>query len=301
MNRFIKKAAAAAMSLAMLASSSAAISAYAATNNTTVTLGYVTYKVYSDHAEVCGIDRNAVNVTIRETVNGKPVTQMAAVHTMSRPYLTNVTIKAKLNQLDFAQFANCMSLKKVILPPSIQTIRAQAFSCCTALEEIRIPYSVTSIQSKAFQACYSLDKVVFNRINTTLEADNVFPANCSATFYTPKNGNLFPTYIYEQLAAREFNITVYSLGDVCNTSGYGTGDYRVTQADSTKVLQAYVNGLAGNPMGLNEKQKVSADVDGDGEISAADAQYILTYTNAASAGYPFGMEAWMSGKLNGNF
>ena len=176
----------------------------------------------------------------------------------------------------------------------------RAFRNCTSLKKIRFPYYVRNIDTCAFDGCTALEQVVFNRLDTNIESDS-FPANCSATFYTPKNGNLFATHIYSQLAAQEYNITVYKLGDVCNTSGSGTGDFKVTQADANRVFLAYSDYLSGYSLGLNTKQQIAGDVNGDDAVTIEDAQWILSYINSASAGYPFGMEAWMSGKLNGNF
>ena len=146
----------------------------------------------------------------------------------------------------------------------------RAFRNYTSLKKIRFPYYVRNIDTCAFDGCTALEQVVFNRLDTNIESDS-FPANCSATFYTPKNGNLFATHIYSQLAAQEYNITVYKLGDVCNTSGSGIGDFKVTQADANRVFLAYSDYLSGYSLGLNTKQQIAGDVNGDDAITIEDA------------------------------
>lgn len=56
-------------------------------------------------------------------------------------------------------FANCKTIKKVILPESVTSIGDNAFKNCTEIEEIFIPDSVTYIGKSAFQGCESLKKI----------------------------------------------------------------------------------------------------------------------------------------------
>ena len=55
------------------------------------------------------------------------------------------------------------------------------------------------------------------------------------------------------------------------------GDGAVTASDAQIVLSAYAEELADNPHGLTEAQLAAADVDGNNKLSAIDAQYILVY------------------------
>ena len=55
------------------------------------------------------------------------------------------------------------------------------------------------------------------------------------------------------------------------------GDHNVTAADAQTVLGAYAEELAGNPHGLTDEQFAAADVDENGSLSARDAQNILMY------------------------
>ena len=59
-------------------------------------------------------------------------------------------------------------------------------------------------------------------------------------------------------------------GDADGSGNIGANDAQIT-------LQAYTEVLAGNEDPLTDEQRVAADVDENGKIEAADAQFILTY------------------------
>lgn len=61
------------------------------------------------------------------------------------------------------------------------------------------------------------------------------------------------------------------------TAGDPDGDGLVTAADAQLVLLAYIDSMNGRESGLTAVQKLAADVSGDGIISAEDAQLILLY------------------------
>jgi len=62
------------------------------------------------------------------------------------------------------------------------------------------------------------------------------------------------------------------------------GDGQVSADDAQAVLQEYVNGLAAMPETFSEEQFKAADVSNDGVLSSDDAQYILQYYVSALAG-----------------
>ena len=77
----------------------------------------------------------------------------------SSPGLTSVTIPEAVEAIGSDVFAECTSLKRLVLAEGLREIGGGAFSKCTALEEIVIPDSVVRIASKAFQGCTSLKRV----------------------------------------------------------------------------------------------------------------------------------------------
>ena len=57
-------------------------------------------------------------------------------------------------------FVHCTSLREVLLPPTLHTIRVKAFMNCAALVELAIPPSLKYIGSRAFLDCTALKKLV---------------------------------------------------------------------------------------------------------------------------------------------
>lgn len=57
-------------------------------------------------------------------------------------------------------FERVTSIKKVILPNTIEEIRGGAFKYCTNLKEINLPPKITEIHGDTFQGCTSLETIV---------------------------------------------------------------------------------------------------------------------------------------------
>ncbi len=66
-------------------------------------------------------------------------------------------------------FFRCSSLKRIIIPDGVETIKGHAFDQCTSLEEIVIPDSVTLIEANAFYGCTSLKSVIGGKNVTQIE------------------------------------------------------------------------------------------------------------------------------------
>ena len=116
--------------------------------------------------------------------------------------------------------------------------------------------------------------------NTTVSANNdlyspsrTFSTNCNEAYIyqidqntigiavdTDKDG----TYETELFNAQQIK------GDV-------NGDESITASDAQMALGAYAELIAGNEHGLTDTQFAAADVDGNGNLFARDAQFILMY------------------------
>ena len=73
----------------------------------------------------------------------------------------------KLDHLHMHTFSHCQSLQKVILPPSLREIRAEAFIGCTALTSIALPESICNIGHRAFGGCSKLAHLAYRRSRKT--------------------------------------------------------------------------------------------------------------------------------------
>jgi hypothetical protein len=87
--------------------------------------------------------------------------------------LTNLSIPGSVQSIGIndyrasGAFANCTSLKSVVINNGVTTIGVNTFYNCTGLSgEVAIPASVTSIGWKAFAGCTSLNAITVDTANT---------------------------------------------------------------------------------------------------------------------------------------
>jgi len=75
--------------------------------------------------------------------------------------LEEVTITSGKKIKDYS-FYNCKSIKKVILPDSIDTIESFAFYKCSGLEEIKFPKDLEVIEEYSFYDCINIKNIEIN-------------------------------------------------------------------------------------------------------------------------------------------
>lgn len=66
-----------------------------------------------------------------------------------------------IKYLGWGTFANCISLKQVIIPNSVGIIGHNAFANCSDLQVVYIPASVWRIKNDAFEKCVNLRAIIF--------------------------------------------------------------------------------------------------------------------------------------------
>lgn len=71
-------------------------------------------------------------------------------------------------------FHDCVSLKDIILPVSLQEIGISAFENCRSIKEIDIPRKIHIIDKSVFSGCSALEKVKFKGINSITLSENSF-------------------------------------------------------------------------------------------------------------------------------
>ncbi len=259
MKKHLKTIAALTASLTVLSTAAAfgGITASAATTGD-VTLGNVTYTVYSAYAVVKSCNKNAVNETIRETVSGKPVIRIQP-----------------------SAFKDCSKLKKVKLPASLKTIYNNAFKNCTKLTEIVIPYQVSSVSNYAFSGCTNLRWVTVDNPDMHLNSA-AFPNTCFIFWNAYGLGEAELCEL--SISAGSHSLYVYSFGD---TNNDGENDV----VDAQDILHYYVESLSGN---VNETEfesrymKAAADLNRDGSVGPEDSQTALAYYSEVMCGNDVG-------------
>lgn len=280
MNKLMKKTAAAMLSAAMAVSASAAVGVSAsAASSPYVTVGDIMYYETANAAQVMTCSQTATNLTIPESVHGKPVTAIHSGAFAGHRNLVSVTINANIQKLYYGTFMGCTGLQSVRMPNSLREIATSVFSGCTSLKAVDIPYSTQYVNDNAFGDCISLEKLIVHNSYTMLDP-RAFRSDATNA-NTPFRGKVYCyTNSYAAYWATNLNYSkqAFSLGDVNN-------DNRVDARDASAILGFYASASTGS---LSQSQidafSVAGDVNRDGRVNAIDASAVLGYYAALSSG-----------------
>lgn len=216
-------------------------------------------------------DAASGEITIPETVNGKPVTAIASKG-FSGCSVTKIALPASLEKIYPGAFSNCASLTEVVIPDKITSVPKNAFYQCTSLISVTLGAGVDSIGESAFEGCAKLESVAFNNALTLID-DNAFK-NCSALTEVK-----FPETL-TSLGAEAFShctalktvklpASVENIGNFC--FGYNNGD-----TYPGELIEAYFYGKV--PSGVN--QSFGYTWDAEKFIVYVPADYLSAYENA---------------------
>lgn len=116
--------------------------------------------------------------------------------------LEEVKLPANITQLErttrhgASSFANCKTLKSVILPEKLEEIRTSLFEGCSALTTLVIPNTVTKIGKNAFKES-GLTQITLPESLTTIEASAFYKTKLE-TITIPKNVTKIPEDCFYQ-------------------------------------------------------------------------------------------------------
>lgn len=114
-------------------------------------------------------------IVVPKLIAGKEVTEICPLTFWKNNIIEKVTIPEGINTIGFSAFENCVNLKKVELPDSLQFIGEKAFSD-TNIESIDIPLNVQTVENFTFKDCKNLKRVTFISANAAV-GESVFE-NC---------------------------------------------------------------------------------------------------------------------------
>lgn len=118
------------LSAAVLAACLTAPAAFAA--ETTPPTSDYTYTITKNHTvTITGYTGSDTALTVPATLDGSPVTEIAADAFAEQTKLTSVTLPDGLKKIADDAFFNCTSLKTITLPDSVTSLTGAAFSGCT--------------------------------------------------------------------------------------------------------------------------------------------------------------------------
>ena len=115
-------------------------------------------EVYNDD-EAAIFDTTAGDITIPDTLGGKPVTRVGDWAFDDCSALTSVTIPETVTSIGESAFADCSGLKNVNVPNAVTSVGASAFYGCSVLESMTIPDGVTVIEDWTFSGCVALTEM----------------------------------------------------------------------------------------------------------------------------------------------
>ena len=120
------------------------------------------YRLFADHAEVyrrTGAEPAAV--TVPETVEGLPVTEIGEAAFSGCQTLTSVTLPDSVTVIGNAAFSQCTALTDIALPPQLESLGNRAFYDCRCLTALYLPDSITSLGASVCSRCTSLEDIRF--------------------------------------------------------------------------------------------------------------------------------------------
>ena len=88
-------------------------------------------------------------------------------------------------------FSNRITLKQIILPSSLTTIKEYAFQGCKGLTDINIPVGVTSIEQYAFSDCSGLKTISFSETLNSIGQDIFSDCNALTTITVNSSNKYF--------------------------------------------------------------------------------------------------------------
>ena len=202
--------------------------------------------------------------------------------------LTNVTLGNSVTIINAYAFSDCSGITSIEIPKSVTTIGAKAFSGCSRLTSIDIPNLVTEISGMSFYNCSGLTSVSIGKSVTSIGKDAfkntplIETVTCKAT--TPPslyNSDMFSTNVYNHAP---LHVPV--------------GCERTYMADPSWGQFMTIIG------DVNTSDDVPGDVNGDGEVTVADANSVIDVVimggNASHPRIPIDNEGNYIGDVNGD-
>jgi BspA type Leucine rich repeat region (6 copies) len=123
------------------------------------------------------------SIVIPSTINGYPVTNIAADAFFEQMTLTSVTIPNSVTNIGEFALYGCSDLTNVTIGSSVISIGEAAFEACISLTNVTIPNSVSSIGDNAFEYCSGLTNITIGSSVASIGED-VFDQCTSLTSVT---------------------------------------------------------------------------------------------------------------------
>jgi len=132
------------------------------------------YADYGKEVVILKYEGNEKEVSVPDTLDGKPVTGIGAHAFEDNVTITSIEIPDGVRGIQTCAFAGCSSLSDFTIPDGVTYIDGCAFYGCTSLKAIEIPEGVTNIGRKTFYGCTSLEEITIPAGVTSVGDDAFF-------------------------------------------------------------------------------------------------------------------------------
>ena len=101
-------------------------------------------------------------IVIPDTIEGRPVTSLAAGAFASQITITSITIPASVTSIGPSAFYKCVKLKSLTIPEGVTAISTETFKDCTSLTQVNLPTHLSHIGNSAFEGCTKLKSIAIS-------------------------------------------------------------------------------------------------------------------------------------------
>lgn len=171
--------------------------AYSGAVGTSYAEGDFVYELFDTYAALTDYSGSAESVSVPETTNGLPVTQIKGAFA-DHANLQKVLLPSTVTVISYGEqgvgaFENCVSLKIVSMPAQLKRVEFRSFLACSALEVITIPASVTQIGACAFYGCNSLGQIFIYAPSCKLVSQSTIYADTTIYGYADSTAETYAT------------------------------------------------------------------------------------------------------------
>ena len=161
-------------------------------------LEYLTYtKVSNSYIKITGVSSNVTELVIPETIDGKPVTEIAANAFQNDTSIQVVVLPDSITKIGEYAFNKCTSLTTLILSKNLSSIGAYTFIGCSSLQTIK-----TKVDSSTnFSLAY-----LFTTISQYISDSQMVKYPASLTNIIVTSGSVVPSKFFAHLPSTVTNV-----------------------------------------------------------------------------------------------
>lgn len=131
----------------------------AAAHASAATSGSFTYVDNGGNITITRCSNVAGAVSVPDSIDGKPVVQIADGAFGFRSAITGVTIPNSVVSIGNDAFSYCSGLSSIIIPESVTTLGTGVFRSCSSLQSVSLPSGLAAVPNAAFIYCSALESI----------------------------------------------------------------------------------------------------------------------------------------------